>query len=119
MESHLAGMCMILFKVLLLCGSLCRILCFAAQSIVFGGSLCRILCFAAQSIVFGGSLCKCGVFRVQSFVYLQRFCCRMRAAHFINILLGGAIRLRLYPLNLMRLVPPEGKRGRRPTSLVY
>ena len=25
---------------------------------------------------------------------------------FINILLGGAIRLRLYPLNLMRLVPP-------------
>ena len=37
----------------------------------------------------------------------------------INILLGGAIRLRLYPLNLMRLVPPEGKRGRRPTSLVY
>ena len=38
---------------------------------------------------------------------------------FINILLGGAIRLRLYPLNLMRLVPPEGKRGRRPTSLVY
>jgi hypothetical protein len=37
----------------------------------------------------------------------------------INILLGGAIRLRLYPLNLMRLVPPEGKRGIRPTSLVY
>ena len=42
-----------------------------------------------------------------------------QVAYIIKILLGGAIRLRLYPLNLMRLVPPEGKRGRRPTSLVY
>ena len=45
--------------------------------------------------------------QVRRFVVdLQQFLSGIIPTAFINILLGGAIRLRLYPLNLMRLVPP-------------